>query len=466
MEKHKAVSRRNFLVTGTAAIAGAALAGQQSAGAAAGGALEREVRESAQADPRALPPGEPGVHYTPVVSPNGSTLPWKVIDGVKVFHLVAEKVRREFAPGLVVDCWGYNGETPGPVIELVEGDRCRFYVTNKLDEPTSLHWHGILLPAGMDGVAGLTQRYIKPGETFKYEFTVRQHGTFMYHPHFDEMIQMGMGMMGMLIVHPREREEPRIDRDFALMLSEWFIRPGTSRPDPTVMNEFNILTINSKAFPGTAPLVVKRGERVRIRLGNLSAMDHHPIHLHGYQFRITGTDGGRIPEAGQWPETTVLVPVGSTRDIEFVADVPGDWAMHCHMTHHVMNQMGHDLPNMLGVDTRGLDKQIRRLLPEYMTMGASGMGEMAEMQMPVPKNSIPMQGAKGPFGAIDMGGMFTVLKVRDGLTTYEDPGWYQHPEGTVAQPVSDEELRRALGDAAVRPPEGSSNKAHAHMHHS
>src|SRR5205823_1926987 len=119
---------------------------------------------------------------------------------------------------------------------------------------------------------------------------------------------------------------------------------------------------------GTSPLVAKLGQRVRIRLANLSAMDHHPIHLHGYQFRIAATDGGRIPEGGQWPETTVVVPVGSTRDIEFVADQPGDWALHCHMTHHSMNQMGHRVPIMLGVKTDDLDAKVRQLLPDYMTM--------------------------------------------------------------------------------------------------
>jgi hypothetical protein len=189
--------------------------------------------------------------------------------------------------------------------------------------------------------------------------------------------------------------------------------------------------------------VAKVGERVRIRLGNLSATDHHPIHLHGHQFRITATDGGAIAEAGQWPETSVLVPVGSTRTIEFVADAPGDWALHCHMTHHVMNQMGHRLPNMMGVEPGETEQRLQSLLPEYLAMGQRGMGEMSDMQgMPVPPNSIPMRGPPGPFGAIDMGGMFTVIKVREGLTSYEDPGWYEHPDGTVASLASARELRR------------------------
>ncbi|MCC6661951.1 MAG: multicopper oxidase domain-containing protein [Phycisphaerales bacterium] len=383
-----------------------------------------------------FPPGEPGTHYNPVVVPNGWTLPYKVVDGVKVFHLVAEDVEHEFAPGLVANCWGYNGSTHGPVIEAVEGDRVRIFVTNRLAAPTTVHWHGVLLPSGMDGVGGLTQRTIRPGETFLYEFTLRQHGTLMYHSHHDEMTQMGMGMTGLLVIHPREPRGPRPDRDFAIMLHEWKIEAGASRPDPNEMTDFNVLTMNAKVFPATQPLIVRRGDRVRIRLGNLSAMDHHPIHLHGYYFTITETDGGVIPEAGRMPETTVLVPVGATRTIEFTADNPGDWAMHCHMTHHVMNQMGHGIPNMIGVDSAGLDERMRRLLPAYMTMGQTGMHGMTEMGMPVPPNSIPMVGGIGPYDEITMGGMFTILKVREGLADYDtDPGWYEPPEGTLALPA-------------------------------
>ncbi len=323
-----------------------------------------------------LDPGQPGKNYTPVITPNGSSLPWKIVDGVKVFHFIAGEVRHEFAPGLVATCWGYNGSVHGPTIEAVEGDRVRFYVTNRLSAPTTIHWHGLFLPSGMDGVGGLSQASIEPGETFKYEFTLKQHGTFMYHPHHDEMTQMGMGLMGMFIVHPRHPEGPLPDHDFAIMLSEWDITPGTSRPNPNAMSGFNVLTMNAKCFPGTAPLVVKQDALVRIRLGNLSAMDHHPIHLHGHRFFVTETDGGQIAPAARHPETTVLVAVGQTRTFEFIADAPGDWAMHCHMTHHVMNQMGHDAPNVIGMKPGDLDKQIRTLVPGYMTMGQDGMGGM------------------------------------------------------------------------------------------
>jgi hypothetical protein len=329
----------------------------------------------------------------------------------------------------------------GPVIEAVEGDRVRIYVTNRLPAPTTVHWHGLRLPNGMDGVGGLNQKAILPGETYKYEFVLRQAGTFMYHSHHDEMTQMALGMTGLFVIHPRSPRR-RVDRDFAIMLHEWRIDPGAKRPNPNEMTEFNMLTMNAKAFPGTAPLVVRKGQRVRIRLGNLGAMDHHPIHLHGYEFKITETDGGALAESAQWPETTVLVPVGSTRTIEFVADEPGDWAMHCHMTHHVMNQMGHGLPNVIGVDPGKLDERVRKMVPGYMTMGQTGMGDMGEMGMPVPPNSIPMLGGKGKHDTITMGGMFTILKVRERLDGYGDPGWYENPKGTLSVAAESSELQR------------------------
>ena len=372
---------------------------------------------------------------TPITAGNSRKLPWKMKNGVKEFHLIAEEFEQEFAPGMKVKCWGYNGSTPGPIIEAVEGDRVRIFVTNNLKEHTSTHWHGIFLPNGMDGVGGLTQPQIQPGETYEYEFTLRQHGTFMYHPHADEMVQMAVGMMGMFIIHPK-KSHTKVDRDFAIMLHEWAIHPGTYRPDPSVMLDFNMFTMNGKVFPAIEPMVAKTGERIRIRMGNLS-MDQHPMHIHGFAFKVTATDGGQIPEAGQWPQTTVPVPVGSTRDIEFIADEPGDWIFHCHKSHHTMNAMGHDIPNTLGVDQSEVGERIRSLLPGYMAMGEDGMAEhaMHGKYMSGPENTLPMMMGDGPFGPIEMGGMFTMIKVRDHLTSYDDPGWYDHPKGTLARKV-------------------------------
>ncbi|MBK8270062.1 MAG: copper oxidase [Planctomycetes bacterium] len=421
------ITRRDFVTTGLA-VGGATLVGLQRASAQDAPPI---VRPKSNESP---PQGDSS--FTGVVTPNGASLPHVMRDGVKEFHIVAEACVREFAPGMEVKCWGYNGQTPGPTIECNEGDHVRLFVTNHLPEHTTIHWHGIFLPSGMDGVGGLNQPHIRPGETYVYEFTLRQHGTFMYHPHADEMVQMAVGMMGLFIVHPKHPRKNQIQRDFAIMLHNWQVNPGTYRPDPSIMVEFNMWTFNSRVFPGTDHLVVRTVDRVRIRFGNLS-MWNHPIHVHGHAWKIVATDGGEIQEAGQWPETTVLVPVGSTRDVEFIADAPGDWALHCHMSHHTMNAMGHAIPNTLGVDQRGVAEKIRSLLPGYMAMGESGMAEHQDhaMQMAGPKNTLPMMTGKGQFGNIEMGGMFTVLKVRDGITSYEDPGWYAFPAGSVARRV-------------------------------
>jgi len=380
-------------------------------------------------------PRKRGEGQSRVITPNGASLPYKLENGVKVFHLIAEPVKREFADGLTVNCYGYNGMTPGPTIEANEGDRVRILVTNKLPEGTSIHWHGFILPNGMDGVTGLTQPKIEPGETYAYEFTLKQSGTLMYHPHFDEMIQIAMGMQGFFVVHPKNSTR-RIDRDFAIFLNEWAIKPGTATPDPTVMLDFNVFTFNSRVFPATDPLLVRTGDRVRIRLANLS-MNSHPIHIHGHKFYVTGTDAGPIQQSAWIAENTVNVPVGATRDIEFVADNPGDWALHCHKTHHTMNQMGHGLPNLLGVDASNAQQRLNELAPGTMVMGTTGMGDMGEhMQaMGVPRNSIPMMGGPGPYGTIDMGGMFTVVKIRDRIDYNKDPGWYEQPRGTRAWKV-------------------------------
>jgi FtsP/CotA-like multicopper oxidase with cupredoxin domain len=374
-----------------------------------------------------------------VVVPNGTTLPHRVVDGVKVFHLVAEPITHEITPGLVIDTWGYNGRTPGPLIEVDQGDRCRFYVTNRLPEATTVHWHGVLLPAGMDGVAGLTQEPIPPGRTFRYEFTFGDAGTFMYHPHFDEMTQIALGMMGMIVVHPQVRDR-RVVRDYALMAHEWKIEAGARRPDPLAMSDFNVLAFNGKAYPATAPLLAEVGDVVRIRLANLGPMDHHSIHVHGTRFEVVETDGGPVPPGARWPETTVLVPVGSVRVVELEATLPGDWPLHCHMTHHVMTQMGHAVPNLTGADVRDFDRRMNHAVPGYMSMGQAGMGAMHAMELPA--NSVAMRPAPGPFSPIEMGGMFTLLKVRDRLDGDADPGWYQHPPGSVSVEATADELAR------------------------
>ncbi|MDT7837842.1 multicopper oxidase family protein [Aquabacterium sp. OR-4] len=447
------VSRRLFL----GRSGGAATALAASTLAVPRSALAALPEAHQQASAATQPPLRPhdGRPYNPVVTLNGWTLPWRMNQGVKEFHLVAEPVRREMTPGFTARLWGYNGQSPGPTIEVVEGDRVRLFVTNRLPEPTAVHWHGQRLPNGMDGVAGLTQPVIPPGKTFVYEFVAQRPGTFMYHPHADEMVQMAMGLQGLWITHPKGRHpliEP-VDRDFCFLLNAFDIEPGSATPKVMTMLDFNLWAWNSRIFPGIDSLNVRLGDRVRLRIGNLT-MTNHPIHLHGHEFMVTGTDGGPVPRSARWPEVTTDIGVGQMRQIEFIADAEGDWALHCHKSHHTMNAMGHNVPTMIGVPQRDLAERLGKLIPDYMAMGEHGMHEMAEMEMPLPENTAPMMTGQGPFGPLAMGGMFSVLKVRRGQKPgdYSDPGWYEAPAGT--RPYEWTGALPAAASAAVAVPAG------------
>jgi manganese oxidase len=435
---------------------GAAAAGAAAVSKVALAALPEPVIETKPDTraPLAPPNGQP---YNPVVTLNGWTLPWRMNNGVKEFHLVAEPVVREMTPGFSAHLWGYNGQSPGPTIEVVEGDRVRLFVTNKLPEHTAVHWHGQRLPNGMDGVGGLTQPQIPPGKTFVYEFVARRPGTFMYHPHADEMTQMAMGMMGFWVTHPKARHPliDEVDRDFCFLLASYDIEPGSYTPKIMTMLDFNLWAWNSRLFPGIDSLNVRKNDRVRIRIGNLT-MTNHPIHLHGHEFLVTGTDGGPTPKSTRWYEVTTDIAVGQMRQIEFLADEEGDWAFHCHKSHHTMNAMGHDVPTMIGVDHTGLAKKITKLIPDYMVMGERGMADMAEMEMPLPDNTAPMMTGQGPFGALEMGGMFTTVKVRRDQPRgdFRDPGPFKHPSGTVAY-----EWTGTLAEPARLQPEPASPSA-------
>jgi len=271
----------------------------------------------------------------PVETPDVPDLPFRMDGDVKEFHLIAEPVKQEIIPGRIVDLWGYNGSAPGPTIQVTRGDRVRIIADNHLPEATSMHWHGFDIPNDMDGAPGSSQDPIAPGGRFVYEFTLNQEGTYFYHSHM--AMQEMVGMIGAFIMHPKEAYKPRVDKDFAIIMQEYAVLPNINVPNSLNM-EFNWLTFNGKSGPANTPLIVRQGERVRIRLINLG-MDHHPIHLHGHQFAVTGTEGGRQPESTWGPGNTVLVGVAQARDVEFVANNPGDWMLHCHLPHHMMNQM-------------------------------------------------------------------------------------------------------------------------------
>lgn len=326
-------SRRNFLRRASVlGAAGALAAGSKVVHAQHEGHTVRQPQSPPKTDNRA--PESAGSNVG-VIVPDVPKLPWTLEGGVKVFHLVPEVIKTEFIPGKEVYVWGFNGSCPGPTIEVNEGDTVRIHVTNKLPEGTSMHWHGLEVPPAMDGVPFLNQPLIEPGQSFTYEFTLHQNGTFFYHSHM--AMQEMMGLIGFFIIHPKRPHAPKVDKDFGIALQEWALLPNNPVPN-TLSMEFNWLTMNGKSGPAATPMIVRQGERVRIRFINMG-MDHHPMHIHGNQFYVTGTEGGRIPETAWYPGNTVLVGVAQARDVEFDAVYAGDWMLHCHLPHHMMNQM-------------------------------------------------------------------------------------------------------------------------------
>src|SRR5687767_13956577 len=258
-----------------------------------------------------------------------------MVDGVKVFNLTVRQVKWEVLPGVFEEAMAYNDQVPGPLLRVTDGDKVRMVFKNEMREPTVVHFHGPRLPNNMDGVPDVTQPAIKPGESFTYEFTAAPAGTYMYHSHHNSAVQEPAGLHGVVIIDPKPGS-PEAVRDAAF-----------DHDVLQVLNEFNgYFTINGKAFPATEPIKVKVGEKVRIRLVNLGQA-LHPMHLHGYHFKVIGTDG--IPVEGPpLKKDTVTVGPGERYDLEFVADNPGTWVFHCHILSHVANK-GQEPGGMLTV---------------------------------------------------------------------------------------------------------------------
>jgi FtsP/CotA-like multicopper oxidase with cupredoxin domain len=419
-----------------------------------------------------------GKGFPPVRTLDVPRLPYELDGGVKVFRLVAEPVKMEVLPGKFFDVWGYNGTVPGPTFEVVEGDRIRVLFENRLPESTTVHWHGLEVPIEMDGVPAISQPNLEPGGRFTYEFTLHQHGTFFYHSH--GAMQEMLGMLGMFIIHPREPYRPRVDKDYGIVLQEWAVLPNNTIPNTLAM-EFNWLTFNGKAGPAVTPMLVKLGERVRIRIVNIG-MDHHPIHLHGMQFAVTGTEGGRIPEALWHPENTVLVGVAQARVIEFDAKYPGDWMLHCHLPHHMMNQMvsmvgpmahaGHGLQTGGGMEEgMGMVRKGNALSEDLGPSFGRGMG-MAERERQV-SHIVGTQSGYGHHG--QHGGAVGAVKQKrvpgfpqDMWMVMDDevakpetygmaPGWTGAMQGMmttvrVLPPDKYDDIMRRVREAQINPP--------------
>ena len=342
-------SRRNFLrsaLLGAGAVASAGVLSAQQ--------MEMQHEGHPGKGKRGRPEPEPGPAPVPVATPDVEQLPWRMDGGVKEFHLVAEPVKRQLVPFKMMDVWGYNGGCPGPAIQANQGERVRIIFDNHLPESTSIHWHGLEVPLEMDGVPYISQKPVPPGGRFIYEFTLHQEGTYFYHAH--GAMQEMMGQIGMFIIHPKKPYRPRVDHDFGIILQEWAILPNNTIPNSANM-EFNWLTFNGVSAPATTPMLVRLGSRVRIRIVNLG-MDHHPIHLHGNTFYVTGSEAGRAPESTWAPANTVLVGVAQARDIEFDAKYPGEWMLHCHLPHHMMNSMSDLLQDRMITTASTNDPQV------------------------------------------------------------------------------------------------------------
>ncbi len=276
-----------------------------------------------------------GVPVAAAGAQGGATLPFTTSAGEKLFKLTAAPVQWTIGDGATVGALAYNGQVPGPVIRARTGDRLRIEVTNNLDEPTSVHWHGLAVTNAMDGAGGVTQPNIAPGETFTYRFQVTQAGTFFYHSHTAADRQVALGLSGALIVE--DGTEPSVAADVPMMLQEWRITAAGNVPamdyDGALPNWF---TLNGKVYPDTRIITVKRGQQVRIRFIGAGQFSH-PMHIHGGPFRIVATDGNPVPRAAQLTKDTVLVAPGERYDVIWTAQRVGTWLVHCHILHHTTN---------------------------------------------------------------------------------------------------------------------------------
>lgn len=291
------------------------------------------MRDMAAADPRL-------VTASYGLSARGDQdLPFRMENGVKVFELRPSVVRWQILPDVTVDAYAYNGQIPGPRIHIRQGDRVRINVTNGLPEETTVHWHGLILPNQMDGPAEITQAPIEPGQTYSYEFTATQHGTYFYHPHAKPDRTQALGLYGALIIDPANpADEVAADHDYVIELQEWLVREGLTYPSmPMDGGMPNFFTINGKAYPSTDTIHMKVGETLKVRFIGTNNGFIHPMHIHGGPFEVVARDGETIPAAARFLADTVNVGPGQRYDVVWTARRPGKWLIHCHIPHHTTN---------------------------------------------------------------------------------------------------------------------------------
>ncbi|MDQ2680098.1 MAG: copper oxidase [Candidatus Eremiobacteraeota bacterium] len=269
----------------------------------------------------------------------------EIRDGIKVFHLTAGITKWWILPNVALLAYAYNGEVPGPQIRIRQGDRVSVIVHNALPEPTTIHWHGLIIPNAMDGPARITQEPIPPGGDFTYTFTAKQSGTYFYHSHDNPDRQQDLGLYGALIIEPLKSPDYRYDKEIDVQLGEWLQRNGKTFPSMPMEGSLpNFFTINGKSYPSTPVVHVKLGQRLLIRFIGTSSNFVHPMHVHGGPFQVVAQDGNTLPPSQRYWKDTVLVSPGERYDVIWPARERGKWLLHCHINHHVTND---------GVEERG-----------------------------------------------------------------------------------------------------------------
>jgi manganese oxidase len=283
-------------------------------------------------------PVEPG--SAPMAAPEArgnQPLEPRLVDGVKEFDLTVAPVQWHILPEVMVTAFAYNGQVPGPLLQVSPGDHVRIHVKNELPEPTSVHWHGLSIDNDQDGAAGFTQEPIQPGETFTYDYTVPDTpGTYFYHSHLAADRQQPLGLYGALIIEDA-KAPPLADADYIVELGEWRVNDGKTYPAMAFDGMLpNFFTINGKSYPATETVKAKVGDRLLFRFVG-SGQFIHPMHIHGGPFEIVATDANPVPAGARYTKDTVLVGPGERYDVVWTALKPGKWLLHCHIAHHTTN---------------------------------------------------------------------------------------------------------------------------------
>jgi hypothetical protein len=304
----------------------------------AGMVMDRDTPADTMRDMAAVLPNEVTASYG-IEARGDRDLPYRMVDGTKVFELTASPIRWTILPGVTVDGYAYNGQIPGPRIHIKEGDRVRIVLHNRLPLETTIHWHGLILPNQMDGPAEITQNPVPPGGSFVYEFTAVQHGTYFYHPHAKPDRTQALGLYGALIIDPKNPgDEAKADHDYVIELQESLMREGLTYPAmPMDGGMPNYFTINGKAFPATDTIHMKVGETLKVRFIGTNNGFIHPMHIHGGPFEVVAIDGQTLQPSARYFADTIEVGPGQRYDVIWTARNAGKWLIHCHIPHHTTN---------------------------------------------------------------------------------------------------------------------------------